>query len=137
MTRKTEKKTSAGEAPLAGRRVLLVGPRLADMAAEPLKGAATETVGLERLVGRDPAHLFKRAKERRDLIAERQLERLLDLLLDRGEVLRTRLENDVPARDEGLDFRKAEVFDFFTRELAEVAGVTTGDAKSKWTHAPP
>jgi pilus assembly protein CpaE len=35
--------------PLAGRRVLLVGPALAASAAPALKEAATETVGLERL----------------------------------------------------------------------------------------
>jgi pilus assembly protein CpaE len=49
MTRKNEKTASTSEPLLAGRRILLVGPKLAEMAAEPLKGAATETVGLERL----------------------------------------------------------------------------------------
>jgi pilus assembly protein CpaE len=38
-------------APLAGRRILLVGPALAATAGAALKDSATETVGLERLAG--------------------------------------------------------------------------------------
>ena len=37
------------ETPLSGKRVLLVGPSLGAMVAGPLKGAATETAGVERL----------------------------------------------------------------------------------------
>src|SRR4051812_47228485 len=40
---------SAAAAPLAGRRLLLVGPALAQSAAAALKNAATESAGLDRL----------------------------------------------------------------------------------------
>jgi pilus assembly protein CpaE len=49
MARTSDKQASMTASPLAGRRVLLVGPNLSALVAAPLKGAATEAGGLERL----------------------------------------------------------------------------------------
>ena len=51
MTRASNTKTASGSspAPLAGRRVLVVGPALGALAGDPLKGAATEMAPIERL----------------------------------------------------------------------------------------
>jgi pilus assembly protein CpaE len=49
MARESDKMTSPPASPLAGRRVLLVGPALAAAVGEPLRGAATETATIERL----------------------------------------------------------------------------------------
>lgn len=49
MAHASDKKASMTASPLAGRRVLLVGPNLSAAVAGPLKGAASETAGLERL----------------------------------------------------------------------------------------
>jgi pilus assembly protein CpaE len=49
VARVSEEKAAMTASPLSGRRVLLVGPSLSAAAAAPLKGAATETAGIERL----------------------------------------------------------------------------------------
>ena len=63
---------------------------------------------LKWLIFRDGGQLLFRAKECRDFITQRLTETIFNYSLKRAKIVRVRLEDNVPAGNEGLHFFQAK-----------------------------